>query len=347
MNRKYDSNTMRQREKTYDGGHEHHRRRRVNRMKNGIVWTCAILIIIPIIMCLVLMVRLHMLEREFDKLLTMKEQGKIVTQIDKNGNKYLVLAKDADKQSEVSNEAQTDESDKKETLQTTVQETTTAQEETTVDDYTGKRAYLTFDDGPSGNTIPILDTLDACGVKATFFVIGRTDDESLKLYKEIADRGNALALHSYSHDYGALYASIDTFAAEVTQIHDLVQNATGKDVRIFRFPGGSSNTVSTVPITECIKWLKANNYKYVDWNVSSEDATGKTLSAAEIVNIVVSEASGCNSAYILMHDANNKDATVQAIPSIVQQLQAQGFRFYAIDENTQGLSQHIKADSVQ
>lgn len=347
MNRKYDNDVRRQRESTYDSRHEHHRRKRVNRMKSGIVWTCAILIIIPIIMCLILMIRLHMLEKEFDKLLTMKEQGKIVTQVDKKGNRYLVLAKDVENQSETSGEVETDPSENlKETAQTTVQETTT-QEPTTVDDYTGKRAYLTFDDGPSENTIPILDTLDACGVKATFFVVGRTDEESLRLYKEMADRGNALALHSFSHDYKTLYSSVEAFASEVTQIHDLVQNATGRDIRVFRFPGGSSNTVSSIPITECIKWLNANNYKYVDWNVSSEDATGKTLSAAEIANIVVSEASGCNNAYILMHDSNNKNATVQAIPSIVQQLQALGFKFYVIDENTQGLSQHIKADSVQ
>lgn len=345
MNREYYGRAKR-RNTGYDKNHEHHRRRRINRLKSGIIWTCALLIIIPIIMCIVLMIRVNMLEKEIDNLLTMKEEGKIIAQVDERGRSYLVYADDSNNQDDASKEAQTDSSEKKQTTETTVQETTT-EEQTTVDDYTGKRAYLTFDDGPSTNTLNILDALDACGVKATFFVIGRTDEESLRLYKEMSDRGNALALHSFTHDYKALYASLESFAGEVTQIHDLVQNATGKDVRIFRFPGGSSNTVANVPITECIKWLNANNYKYVDWNVSSEDATGKALTATDIANIVVSEASGCNSAYILMHDANTKDATVQAIPAIVQQLQAQGFRFYTIDQNTQGLSQHIKADSVQ
>ena len=36
-----------------------------------------------------------------------------------------------------------------------------------------KVAYLTFDDGPSRNTIRILDILDEYGIKATFFVMMR------------------------------------------------------------------------------------------------------------------------------------------------------------------------------
>ena len=44
-----------------------------------------------------------------------------------------------------------------------------------------KRLYLTFDDGPSINTMKILDILDRYQVKATFFVIGNEEPYAAKV----------------------------------------------------------------------------------------------------------------------------------------------------------------------
>lgn len=63
------------------------------------------------------------------------------------------------------------------------------------------KVYLTFDDGPSNNTAQILDLLKKYQVKATFFVIGREDEESKALYQRIVAEGHTLAMHSYSHKY--------------------------------------------------------------------------------------------------------------------------------------------------
>ena len=77
----------------------------------------------------------------------------------------------------------------------------------------GKRCYLTFDDGPSPNTDRILEVLDRYGVKATFFVVGyeaRTAAGQERMRRIVAE-GHALAMHSWSHDYKKVYASVEGF----------------------------------------------------------------------------------------------------------------------------------------
>ena len=99
-----------------------------------------------------------------------------------------------------------------------------------------KVVYLTFDDGPTPiNTPKILEILKKNNVKGTFFVIGQNPD----MYKTITDSGNLVALHTYSHVYGEIYKSEDTFFKDLYKIRDLVKEKTGIDSKITRLPGGS------------------------------------------------------------------------------------------------------------
>ena len=52
---------------------------------------------------------------------------------------------------------------------------------------------------------------------------GREDEHSLAVYKRIVDEGHTIAMHSYSHNYSELYASLDSFTADYERIHDLAQ----------------------------------------------------------------------------------------------------------------------------
>ena len=70
-----------------------------------------------------------------------------------------------------------------------------------------KVVYLTFDDGPSNLTIPVLDVLDRYGIKATFFVVGKTSEEDKEALRQTVDRGHTLAVHTYTHQYEEIYAS--------------------------------------------------------------------------------------------------------------------------------------------
>ena len=105
----------------------------------------------------------------------------------------------------------------------------------------GKTIYLTFDDGPSPNTPRIISILNSYGIKATFFVKNTSYNGYMK---DIVDSGNAIALHSYTHDYKRIYSSDEAFYQDLQDISDLVYLQTGVRSNIMRFPGGGSNTVS-------------------------------------------------------------------------------------------------------
>ena len=102
-----------------------------------------------------------------------------------------------------------------------------------------KVVYLTFDDGPTPNNTPrILEILKRNNIKATFFVIGQNPD----MYKQIVNEGHAIAIHTYSHEYKQVYASVDAFFADLYKLRDLIKEKTGVDPKVTRFPGGSNTT---------------------------------------------------------------------------------------------------------
>ena len=181
-----------------------------------------------------------------------------------------------------------------------------------------RRVYLTFDDGPSANTDRILDILNQYGVKATFFVVakeGYTDQ-----YRRIVEDGHTLAMHSYSHKYSEIYASLDAYKEDLTKLHDFLYELTGEDCTIVRFPGGSSNTVSHVDMRELIDYLNEENMVYYDWNVSSGDASGGKKNIAQIKKNVLGNIDQYSNAVVLFHDASGKDSTVDALPAIIEEI---------------------------
>ena len=181
-----------------------------------------------------------------------------------------------------------------------------------------RRVYLTFDDGPSANTDRILDILAQYGVKATFFVVGKegyTDQ-----YRRIVEDGHTLAMHSYSHRYNKVYASLDSYKADLTKLHDYLYELTGEDCRFVRFPGGSSNTVSKVSMWDLIDYLDSEDMVYFDWNVSSGDSTGGKKSVDQLTNNVLENIGKYNNAVVLFHDAAGKTTTVDALAGIIEKI---------------------------
>ncbi len=202
--------------------------------------------------------------------------------------------------------------------------------------------YLTFDDGPSDNTLKILDILDAYGIKATFFVVGTS---KVQYMPQITSRGHAIGLHSATHDYSTIYVDINSYLADIQQISDIVYNATGVRSNIMRFPGGSSNVVSAKYckglMTDLTTRMESLGYSYYDWNVSSGDASAARVPAETIVNNVLNGAKGKNSICVLMHDTSAKTTTVEALPAIIEGLDAMGFRFAPITAEVYGFHQRI------
>ncbi|MGN0243194.1 MAG: polysaccharide deacetylase family protein [Lachnospiraceae bacterium] len=206
-----------------------------------------------------------------------------------------------------------------------------------------KRAYLTFDDGPSLNTGELLDVLKENGVKATFFVIGKTDACSKQYYKRIVEEGHTLGMHAYRHDYDKIYASKEAWIKDLEELHQLLLDITGVDVKYYRFPGGSSNSVSKVPVKELISYLNQHDIRYYDWNALNEDAVTYGVSPAELNKKIVKDTANLNTAMILMHDLNTSHNTIEALPDLIRQLKEQGFELLPIDENTP-LIQHVRVE---
>lgn len=188
-----------------------------------------------------------------------------------------------------------------------------------------KKVYLTFDDGPSDLTPQVLDLLDKYDAKATFFVVYTENEEYTSYLKEIVNRGHTLALHSYSHDYNKIYRSVEAFLEDFEKVYNWVYEETGQRATLFRFPGGSTNGRSYI-VKNIIAEMERRGFIYYDWNVSSGD--GSNLTTTEnILNNVCSTVGNHSLPVVLMHDGVGKEATLQALPSILETLADQGYEF--------------------
>jgi len=289
-----------------------------------ILWTIALAILIPVTGCILLSVRVFQL----------KKQVAVLTE-------QLPVEEIQEEASGVYETTKVEES---------VRDTETKAEEPAKINpvkSSGKKVYLTFDDGPSSNTDQILDILKDYDVKATFFVVGKTDERSVKAYQRIVEEGHTLAMHSYSHRYDEIYESKEAFARDLNSLQEYLYETTGVWPRIYRFPGGSSNTVSKVDMQELIEYLTDIGITYFDWNVASGDAVSRTLPAETIVNNCLSGIEKQKESVILMHDASNKGTTIEALPQIIEAIQEQGdAELLPITDETVPV-QHIAAPEKQ
>ena len=203
------------------------------------------------------------------------------------------------------------------------------------DEITQKTCYLTFDDGPSHNTLKVLDILEQYGVKATFFVMGTGN---LSYVKKIHEAGHTVALHTYSHEYSQIYASQKAYFDDLQKISDAVKAQIGIESKVIRFPGGSSNTVSTNYCTGIMSALAVETanqgYVYFDWNIDSTDASGNNVPASTIVANVKKYGGRSKQDIVLMHDTGAKGTTVEALPQIIEYYIEKGYTFAPITVNT-------------
>lgn len=189
--------------------------------------------------------------------------------------------------------------------------------------------YLTFDDGPSANTMRLLDLLDACGVKATFFLTGNS--EYRHCIREIAARGHAIGIHSATHDYSYIYSGEEEFFQDFLTMQDIIFQETGLRTTILRFPGGGSNTVSCFNpgiMSTLARDLQDMGYQYFDWNVSAQDASAAASYRTSVLN-VERHLTDYHCAVVLMHETQR--FSVEAVPEIVRYAQARGYVFRPLD----------------
>ena len=200
-----------------------------------------------------------------------------------------------------------------------------------------KIAYLTFDDGPSKNTELILNILKENNVHATFFIISPYIEPHIEFIKRAYEEGNAIGNHTADHEFKYVYTCEESFFKSFNKQQDFIKKITGSDCTIFRFPGGSHNTIVknsrgkdfTKNITSKLEEIGVNVY---DWNVDSGDAKGNNIPASTLIQNVSREIKDKdgnykNPAIILMHDCMTKNTTVEALPGIISLLKDAGYNF--------------------
>ena len=187
---------------------------------------------------------------------------------------------------------------------------------------TSRKVYLTFDDGPSVYTTEILDILDEYDVKATFFVLGKDDSTSVELIQDIYERGHTVGMHSYSHKYNEIYASKEAFIEDYQKIYTFLRDKVGVESFCYRFPGGSSNTISSIDMLEFADYLKEQGVTYHDWNISSGDGSSTPLTVEQLKENVLKDLAGYRTAVVLLHDSGEKRSTVDALPEMIEAILA-------------------------
>lgn len=316
------------------------RRKRINRIKRGLISFIGIWMLLCMFLCVVLLFKVNSLEKQISQLISDATVSKSAaeTMSENTSDKSGVFSYDSTES--IGGEKATEQ------VIANVSNAVESDSENFAEENDQLKVYLTFDDGPSDNTAAILDTLAKYNVKATFFVVGKTDDQSKEMYQRIVNEGHTLGMHSYSHKYSVVYDSLDAFETDFNQLQSYLYDITGQECRLYRFPGGSSNQVSNTDMSEFIRFLNEEGVTYFDWNVSSGDATSQAYTADELLNNVLTDVPKYKTSVVLMHDSNTKSTTVEALGPMIEALQGMGAQILPIDENTT-LVQHIKADSVE
>ncbi|WP_214878995.1 LysM peptidoglycan-binding domain-containing protein [Exiguobacterium sp. ERU653] len=188
---------------------------------------------------------------------------------------------------------------------------------------TSKVVALTFDDGADGaNTNKILDILAKNNVKATFFLTGSGANNHPQYIKNIAAKGHQLGNHSYTHpDFTKLTAT--QMKSELDRTEALIKSLTGKTTKpIFRAPFGAVNSA-------VLNGVGAAGYGYtIQWNIDTIDWKG--LTASQINTKVQTNIKP--GSIVLMHTGAGAPGTPLALPTMISQLKAKGYKFVTVSQ---------------
>jgi len=179
---------------------------------------------------------------------------------------------------------------------------------------------LTFDDGPHPVLTPrLLDILRQHGVRATFYVIGRSVDAHPDIARRIVAEGHEIANHTYTHPHltqiGA--ARLDQ---EIIKTTDAIVRATGRRPTNMRPPYGSINARVEQSM------LNKHGLDVIMWSVDPLDwrRPGASVVAQRLVE------GATPGGILLAHDIH--PGTIEAMPSAIAQLKAKGYGFATVSQ---------------
>ena len=179
--------------------------------------------------------------------------------------------------------------------------------------------YLTFDDGPrTAVTSRILDSLEANGARATFFMLGSNVNANAGVIKRMVEQGCEVANHTHDHKYISKL-SADGIVSQVGSTNQKIQAVCGVSPVLMRPPGGYIDAHS-------LSVLGSMGMPAIMWSIDTRDWQHRN--AQRTIDTVLSQVKDGD--VILMHDiyATTADAAVVLIP----ELTARGYQLVTVSE---------------
>ena len=182
---------------------------------------------------------------------------------------------------------------------------------------TGERVvWLTIDDGPSGDTWPMLDVLDRHGAKATFFLVGERAQARPELVAEIVRRGHDIGHHSHTHPQAWFWALPPAaMRAQIDEGQHALARLTGTSPRWFRAVVGMANPFVAAQ-------LKRNGLARVAWTARGYDAVLRDPQRV----VARIERDLVPGAIILLHEGAAHGRNVETLARVLGRLDELGYR---------------------
>ncbi len=189
---------------------------------------------------------------------------------------------------------------------------------------TRKEIALTFDDGPNPLKTPaLLDALDKAQAPATFFVVGSRAEQAPDILRRMAERGDEVENHSYSHPNMNLVIP-SVAESEILRTCVLIRAMTGHQPHFFRPPGGNAN--------DAVQHLaRMYGLSLAYWTVDALHAED-VGSSRDLIDYVMSHVHP--GSIVLLH--NGTDVTTASVPALVSALRARGYKLVTLSEVAQG-----------
>jgi peptidoglycan/xylan/chitin deacetylase (PgdA/CDA1 family) len=191
-------------------------------------------------------------------------------------------------------------------------------------DTTEKVVALTFDDGPMPTqTQMILRILKENDVKASFFLVGEAVRAHPEETEMIIQAGHEVGNHSYTHQKMVL-KSPAFVSLELKKTEDALRKAGAEGPIHFRPPYGKKLVV--LPY-----YLWKNDILSVTWDVEPESYSQTSKNSLKISQHVVNSVKP--GSIVLLHVMfNSREASMNAVPEIIQELKVKGYRFVTVSE---------------
>lgn len=193
--------------------------------------------------------------------------------------------------------------------------------------------YFTFDDGPSIYTYSMLEYMRKNNAKGTWFVVPSRTDFCYERLRAIANDGHTIGVHSATHEYETIYASVEAFLEDFHEAWSIIRDATGQTPEIFRFPGGSKNDFNEETRDAIIKEMTRRGFRYYDWNVESGDVNGANWD--QMYNSIPRDCRALKRPVILMHDSAGTANAAYVLDDVLRVLADEGYKFDAIRRDTE------------